>query len=514
MTMTVELLNIINVEIIGLDNIGYGPDGTYTLRAWREECLKNLLAGNEQFKAWQLTWINQVEDGHAMRFRDNNILILKFIVVLIYEDGLRVERPYAIPRFALNFIGLKFQDLNVNNYMFLVEAHFEYSTFEGNTIFSDSKFYGSWASFGGCIFKKEVSFVRADIRAQSNFESTIFIELGDFRDATFKNWAKFNRANFVESAMFRSVNFNENVRFEKAIFSGVVGFSGAKFAKYACFNRAEFRSTAELSDMSILYRADFENAVFENVGHFEGSRFYNQTPSFRGCKIDSTRLEFSDDSHFPQNDFSEEAIKNISFLKRLSDEHGQLDQALNFNAMELHAKRKLALEPLTYVPPDRLILCNVWWESLPTGLYGYLSNYGRSFTRPLVAFIILAIMTWVIVIAHAIYNSPPLCKDKQQSWLEDLALDGAPCFINSLDNNKTQLHLSGYRAAFEYSVYRTSNLVDFTDTDKQTQAVTQRLFGSQIEPMWMRIYGIFKAILSAILLFLTALGLRNKYRVG
>ena len=381
--------------------------------------------------------------------------------------------------------------------------------------FQDTIFHE--VAFNNLIFYSFASFNRAVFKSKAKFLKATFNESVEFGEASFNKSVNFSDTIFSGSAGFKSAIFSDKVFFKRTQFLGNLSFDKVRFENDVSFYVAKFQAAINFRHTIFAKEVNFENAQFENVGHFEGAGFSmpdSKIPSFRGCKIDSTLLEFSDDSHFSQNDFSEEAIKNISFLKRLSDEHGQLDQALNFNAMELHAKRKLALKPLTYVPPDRLILCSEWWESLPTGLYGYLSNYGRSFTRPLVAFIILAIMTWVIVIAHAIYNSPPLCKDKQQSWLEELALDGAPCFINSLDNNKTQLHLSGYRAAFEYSVYRTSNLVDFTDTDKQTQAVTQRLFDSQIEPMWMRVYGIFKAILSAILLFLTVLGLRNKYRIS
>ena len=532
---------ILSVEALNLEEMGYGPEGLHTRRQWREQCLSKYLSGDDAFLEWQNSWYLLAK---------NNNKQLYFSVAVKFESGHTQIRELFAHSYALDFSAINLSLRKHTKDIFLVTTLFHSTTFINpvyligttfkekvvfdfvifsNDIRLDKITFNRGASFISTTFLKQAWFVEAKFIQSGVFIGAIFYDYVSFDSAVFTLGATFLDVRFFSPAWFKNTIFEWDARFDKAIFkesalfnnvtfNTIAGFSKATFSsKETCFIKTHFKSESWFQEAKFLEASSFENAEFDNVGHFEKARFNfasSKIPSFRGCQIGKTRLEFSDDTNFTQNDFSEEAIKNISFLKRLSDEHGQLDQALNFNAMELHAKRKLALEPLTYIPPDRLIFDGVWWETLPTGLYGYLSNYGRSFTRPLVALIILAIMTWIIVIAHAIYNSPPPCKNKQQSWLEDLVRDGAPCFINSNDSIKPQLHLSGYRAAFEYSVYRTSNLVDFTDADKQTQAVTQRLFGSQIEPMWMRVYGIFKAILSAILLFLTALGLRNKYRIS
>jgi uncharacterized protein involved in copper resistance len=60
---------------------------------------------------------------------------------------------------------------------------------------------------------------------------------------------------------------------------------------------------------------------------------------------------------------------------------------------------------------------------------------------------------------------------------------------------------------------RAAGILDFSDNGKGTEAVANRLFGQPIEPWWMRIWGVLKAVASTALLFLAALGLRNKYRI-
>ena len=64
-----------------------------------------------------------------------------------------------------------------------------------------------------------------------------------------------------------------------------------------------------------------------------------------------------------------------------------------------------------------------------------------------------------------------------------------------------------------HTLYRAAGVLDFTDNDKQTEAINRRLFAAPIEPWWMRAYGVLKAIASTALLFLAALGLRNRYRL-
>jgi hypothetical protein len=76
-----------------------------------------------------------------------------------------------------------------------------------------------------------------------------------------------------------------------------------------------------------------------------------------------------------------------------------------------------------------------------------------------------------------------------------------------------QLQLPYGRAAFEYAMFRAGGVMDFTDTGKQNNAVNCKLFGIPIEPDGMRFWGIVKSSASLALLFLAALGLRNKYRI-
>lgn len=488
--ITPEQRKIVSVEILHLDEKGYGPQGKHTRREWRDECLKNLLAGSKVFNDWQDSWLNIEKEFYDVSHEAK----------VTYDDGSQElilsfdnrSRRNNHSNFAFDFVGRKFETELVailsqfraetlfNAASFIDHAHFGFAQFHNRTNFAKSTFnrnaYFGFAQFNNItvfkdsVFKGEANFICSNFTRYANFKNATFLEIGNFLNFDFKKEVSFQGSIFQDSAYFCKINF-----------CGGADFSRTNFKQSCNFNDVRGDSTVETQFLEV---ANFENATFDNLGHFERVRFLKETPKFRGCKIGDTRLEFSDDSYFPQDEKGEDAVKNISFLKRLAEEHGQTDQALNFNAMELRAKRK-------QVKPKPAS----WSFKAMTWLYELLSNYGRSFTRPLWWYLGLIVLSYIFAFLSAFHPNGdldakhPLCKSDQS------------------------IALSEYRAASEYALFRAGGLMDFTDTGKQNNSVNCRLFGEPIEPPLMRAWGIFKGIASLALLFLAALGLRNKYRI-
>jgi uncharacterized protein YjbI with pentapeptide repeats len=432
------------VMLAHLDEIGYGPGGYMTRAKWREECLFYLLKGKEEFKKWQ----------------ERIILVesLNIDIRVPFGYTFDISKGTTVPisqRCALDFIGVTFESIDANGFIFMQDALFDATTFIGNAGFNNCKFIG-----------------------MARFGFSTFIESAWYGEATFRNSARFENATFYRMASFRGASFESEILFQKASFQKV----------------------------------NFEDAKFGNVGHFEETVFHLLPPTFRGCQIDNTRLEFSDDSCFSLNEFSEDAVKNFSFLKRLADEHGQTDQALMFNKFELNAKRaqgRIKCESLTF--QQKLGNADFWFAN-STVLYDKLSDYGRSFTRPLLAYGVLMVVTLLLALGHGLWASISACEREGWNVYEQLYRDQVNCPVVATVGEQ-KIPLTVPRAAFEYTAYRASGVLDFVDADKQTIAVANRLFNQPIEPMWMRIWGVLKAIASAALLFLAALGLRNKYRI-
>ncbi len=507
---------ITSIEILHLDEKSYGPKGTHTRREWRKECLDNLIAGKAIFESWQASWKDEIDEALNAR--------VSFRATIRYNDGTVSD---ALPHFvadcspyAFDFVGCNFPTmLLANSINFLHDVYFSSTWFNGvnfsdatfnkrvffnNATFFDLTSYKSatflnFAIFDKSIFKNFVEFSETKFN-DVYFRDSIFYGDAYFCGANFNKFSDFSKSIFDICADFSNTKFKWEARFKNTLFSDSAKFSNAEFCKSVVMNHATFTKDISFNSSKFLEHSSFENAVFKSVGHFEKAWFLRWTPSFIGCQIDSTTLEFSGDNYFPQNENSEESIKNISFLKRLSDEHGQTDQALNFNAMELRAKRLHAGASKTFK--------TVTW------LYEYVSDYGRSYARPLVWYLGLLACTFSLAVIHAWANSPKDCIGKEWRFFSDLHRKEVTCPVVTLaPDTGGKLQLSGYRAAFEYTLYRAAGVLDFSDNDKSTDAVARRLFGQSIEPWWMRFFGIFKAIASTALLFLAALGLRNKYRI-
>jgi uncharacterized protein YjbI with pentapeptide repeats len=469
---------VVSVEILHLDELGYGPQGKHTRREWRAECLDNLRAGKDAFATWQKGWLTDPKTK-----RD----LIKFECVVTCEDGKKYkpERP-PLPRTTLDFSGHTFgAPLYANDLQFLELTDFYFATF----------------------------------KREANFNGAKFAHI-DFDNTTFEKYARFNNVIFEKEVIFCCTQFIDNVEFTKAVFNHSVLFGGATFNAAAVFVKTKFKSLSLFNANSSLNirgavfkkEVSFESAEFNNIGHFDDARFEKYSPCFRGCQIDGTRLEFSDDNYFPKGENSENAIKNISFLKRLADEHGQTDQALNFNAMELRSKLSQTRWKMKDLSILKKLISADYWYANSTELYDKFSDFGRSFTRPLKWYIFLLCITLYLGIVHSIVYSAKDCENETWYLFTNLWREQIEC-VDKTKIGETKIPLSGWRAAFEYTSYRASGILDFADVDKQTIAVANRLFDQPIEPWWMRIWGVFKAIASSALLFLVALGLRNKYRI-
>lgn len=522
---TPEQREIVNVEILHLGEEGYGPQGLHTRKAWRDECLENLMLGSDEFILWQKKVIHLAQN--SLQLKDfscnivNNNLMTRVNVIGVKNSSENLLNPNQLHRYTLDFAGQEFDiPFLCSGYEFIVP-----------TIFSLAKFH-DWATFNSCKFRANVHFVAANFYRHVHFEKSNFLELANFNNSYFGGYANFERSHFQKASLFNKIKFNATANFENAQFDGTsvfnetifdsftkfsnttfadrAAFQGVVFNASAIFRNAKFQQQCEFQNTFNKYHAewslettfhayaDFENVVINNVGHFERVNFKNYIPSFLGVDIATTRLEFSDDRFFAKTDFSEDAIKRLGLLKRLSEEHGQTEQALNFNAMDLKAKASSDDANWNFI--------------IVTWLYRYLSNFGRSFTRPLIAFTALFGISYIGALIFAGNSAPIVCKEQMLQYNGDIR-SGSPVSCLSYAHSKDEFQLSGYRAAFEYAAYRSSGILDFSDNDKQTSAINMRVFDQNIEPGWVRVWGAFKAIASTALLFLVALGLRNKYRI-
>lgn len=642
---------VTRIEVLFLDDKGYGPTGEHTRRSWRQACLDNLLAGAEAFDHWQQTWLLSAQAAHILPFdyklhfadgREQTIKVfaqggaLDFVGQVLDEVDLRglscgsaALFDAVIFKTPAWFEGARFlQDAQFNHALFETGAsfegasfaqavNFEAATFWSKARFSWAKFLGragfqqavfdDWvhiesarfeaeAKFDGAQFAQDVTFQRSTFAAKSSFKQVLFnsdanfthvhfetdtsfeqahvTHKADFSHASFDGVSRFKAvgygdavwfkgAAFRRDALFHGESFDCEARFDEAVFEGVVRFEAARFRQDTSFKAARFEENANFAEavfaaasrfeqaafkhaawfdgtvfegslwfdqamfaenawfkgarfcrhtgfVSVTFadRANFENARFEHVGHFEHAQFSKQYPSFRGCHEESTRLEFSHEQVVGKHHASDESVANAEFLRQLSDVHGQVDQALMFNAMALHSKRLLRLAAVEKFNYSQRFVTSEWWAAHITWLYAVLSDFGRSVMRPITAYLVMLLLTFMLSLVYASLHQPRLCQgDAPQSWLSSLNSTGI-CGVE-----KNAVAFNGYRAAFEYSARTGKGLFASGVMDQKVIAVNQRLFSSASEPIAMRLWGMLMSLVSVVSLFLLILGLRNRYRV-
>jgi uncharacterized protein YjbI with pentapeptide repeats len=542
---------VVDVEILHLDETGYGYEGKHTRREWRAECLMYFEEGADAFLAWQESW-------QAKAIANTNSA--KFVVVFHNEKDIKdTSHGLFSSSHTLDFSGHIFEEpIDASGFSFLYAtnfagAHFLGEQFSGESIVRMQNL--AVTKFNNAVFSKPVWFTKAKFSTSVEFDNAEFENGVDFNNVHFLEYAHFNDAKFIRGyAHFNHAKFLGRVQFQEAEFKGFTEFTSTHFLEDTKFNAAKFlfplgvdfnnaqffgatwfdeaqfsadaqfslaKFQAQNSFQKVIFsgKSNFENVEFKAVGHFEGAQFLSETPSFRGVGIGNTRLDFSTDTHFPINYWNKEsianAIINIQCLKHLSEQQGQIDQALNFNAMELQAKYLII--PMNTPRLESIFkrfFSSAWWT---TYLYDKVSDFGRSYMLPTFAYGVVFVFTLVLAIGIAVWHEPQNCQCKEFLLFSELECDGKPPAINTNNpaagKDDEKLYLSGVDAAFGYAMYHATGLVDFTGDSKMKEAITLRLYGKPVKSKCAQLFGALLSIINTALLFLIALGLRNSYRL-
>ena len=121
-----------SVQILHLEKLGYGPTGSLTRLAWREECMNYFKQGNEVFLSWQLSWQAVAEKSK---------LKADFSINTTSAEGITEENIIDKLSYTLDFSGQSFvYEVVAYNYVFIQDVTFCNATFIDNVWFSSSVF--------------------------------------------------------------------------------------------------------------------------------------------------------------------------------------------------------------------------------------------------------------------------------------------------------------------------------------------------------------------------------------
>jgi hypothetical protein len=285
------------------------------------------------------------------------------------------------------------------------DARFGEVQFRGLAHFEETEFGGK-ASFRTAKFAGEATFDRAGFASEARFSEAAFAEPVHFRRTRFQGIGEFQKATFAKPVDFTGCSFKGDADFGGASFSQAADFSETKFKASAGFSECTFHNAATFHQAIFKGRASFRRAVFAGKAGFEalqsraafvlaGSRFA-QAPSFQEASFRQTPsldyIAIADPMcGLPARNVRSEPDPRPFFLRgmRLCADS---DVSARYRRL-----RQFAAEAQDYEREQeffaRELRCRRFWLDRPFGeglgrfwfgwLYGALSDFGRSFGRPL-----------------------------------------------------------------------------------------------------------------------------------
>lgn len=418
---------------------------------------------------------------------------------------------------------------------------FTYASFCDAAFFNRAQFNG-YADFQEAQFEGNVEFLAAQfVGGSAHFDAARFggryVDFGGVRfsggDAVFVE-VQFNcKVEFAEACF--SGGFAD---FHRAQFSGDVVFEGTVFFKEANFGEAQFSSQKNRRVKVVFGKCNFQGpAVFEDA-KFQDANFtsiisersfsmtgaeFETTPSFIEAKfhkpprLDNIVIKTQPAKEIPEQDPRPWWAKRF-LVAPDKDEHARFRElramaadgndhvnALRFNAREIIARRFWVDKPYPLEEEDTWENCHAarYWLGW---LYGVFSDYGRSIVRPLMWEVGLVGFFAVVFLTLAVAEEGPRPGERWNA-----------CHASYLgDEQKKNQKTNRLTEAIALSK-RNVLFIGRADTARRTYGC---LYGLENEgrsgrvPPWVGFLSSAQSILSAILLFLAGLAIRNMFRIG
>ena len=247
--------------------------------------------------------------------------------------------------------------------------------------------------FEGARFVGRVNSARRHWAEGSSFRFACFCESADFTEAQFGADVSFEMASFGKEVWFTRAHFSL-ARFTGAQFDGKADFAGAKFRDGLRLERTAFKADVDFSadrdDDRHLNVASMvaDSACFAEEVSFVGRNFtgttsfqdatFSKAPDFHGCALHPA-------TYFPQisgflDTTSPWAASRYRVLGRaMADMRNHDHEGIFFGLQQRALRKKLPLSS-----PIR------WFSSF----YDLASDYGQSLGRPMVLLITTTVLAW------------------------------------------------------------------------------------------------------------------------
>ncbi len=305
-------------------------------------------------------------------------------------------------------------------------------------------------NFRGIHFQKAAIFSLAEFRLGATFRSANFQEAAFFKKVFFKEeanfaGAKFNElvtfehANFVKLALFNSVEFQKAVFFSDACFRSFISFENADFMRRVDFMQTKFFEEANFNNVQFALSANFDNVEFSDLPDFRFVSYKNSNFRFDTVKIDTVKNIIKKQTEQNTQTLPLSKMEHrFKALKELAIAGNDHKSELYFFGEEMDARRMASKEKIKYKKKVRKkklphISSHKLWRRLRhekknkvvikliisffkklgkrvasrfslIGPYKWFSDYGRSFWRPLIWWIGMAVVVGLFLHISNDYN--------------------------------------------------------------------------------------------------------------
>lgn len=417
----------------------------------------------------------------------------------------------------IDFSGFLFLgQITFSGTVFRAAVSFRNAIFRAISRFDDAEFI-SLADFGGAEFEERPNFSGTQFKL-STFTSTIFKDGCNFTDAKFKGDVDFTRAAFEDDAFFESADFFSDSGFRKAEFSGAAVFSGTDFLQKADFKGTRFVDGAAFVDSTFEGSVSFEHSWFEGPTTFKGA-YFGSNPDFTAMRSESTfdltKAKFALLPNFAQAHFDAAPYFQNVTIPNLSESGDELDH------LRWRSLRRLAAEGLDH-EREQMFFANElralrrdlpvanhlgWW------VFGYLyqatSNFGRSVFLPIIWLGTLTVIFAAIYGFGASYAHGPSSRQSVH------CINGyaSPWDAVALSVSRGVV-ISGLTNA-EAVKSTMACLFPAQPSDLEGAILTPQALENPTSaaPHWVLYLGYLQSALSASLIFLLALAIRNTFRM-
>ena len=402
---------------------------------------------------------------------------------------------------------------------FMGTAQFDKTEFLGITWFSGAEFFShagfSEATIGPCAFRSAKFRKIADFWNSTftddkvNFVSVKFSSNAVFDQVKFKGKADFNQMEFKGDALFEGAEFSGRAIFWKAKFSGQTNFRDVTFSRLVIFDEATFSSNVLFDQCVFEKPAYFSNSSFKKNASFKAtggkSLFlykvkFDSVPDFSGAHFEESPLFESvnlDPEHFRETPAQKSDINlpaRWRALRRLAVQGHDHEHELQFFKGEIMARRGTQ---------DKWTHSRFWvgW------LYQVLSDFGSSMVRPLL-WLIVSLVVFTLFYAsqsetsfRQLFAESPICvpiSGGSGAAALSLSIHNAVPFATGRPSGQLkQIYACLYSIQEEISPTQNRLPADFTPVIPHTVAFA----------------GIIQFFVSAVLIFLFVLAVRNHFRI-